>query len=341
MATQKKKNKLIWNEILKTNLLHTIHSNNGHIDGSHKTWTKINLDFFNLPDLKCYKSDHFIQGDTREAYRKLKDQMKIILNDCLKYKESGNLSAQLNSEPSALFKYAETISLEVEDNEEEEKLKAQKNLDIENSEAAVMAIATKAKKPKKNNPNPLKTKSIITGETTFSKIYDPAKKIKTFETILMEQLSASNPLKEEDKEEKMEIKLIEDLKRNGISSLDNFIPQEYVSKTPLGIELRDIVGVYCTRNENFSKKNFEATLSTFGFLPFPIHRLYTNMQVLRQKIEEAARIVLPVLNETPTSNPSIEESPTPASSSHLNYELSPVNLFPSVEQQDATEEDSD
>ena len=337
MAAQKKKNKLIWNETLKTNLLHTIHSNGGHVDGSSKIWHKINIDFFNLPDLKLYKPDHFVADtNSRESYRKLKDQLKSILADCLKYKESGNTSAQLNSELSTLYKYAETITMEIENEEEECKLKDAKVLEIENSEAAVMKIMTK----KSKTPNPLKTKSIITGETTFSKIYDPSKKVKTFETILIEQLSAASaPLKDEEKEEKMEIKLIEDLNRNGIFSLENFIPQGYVS--PLGIELRDIVAVYCTRNENYSKKNFEVTLLSFGFLPFPIHRLYTNMQVIRQKIEEAARIVLPVLNVTPSSNPSLDESPTPAISSQPNYDLSPVNLFPSVEQQDATEEDSD
>jgi hypothetical protein len=205
MAAQKaKKPKLIWNEGLKTNLLHVIHSNGGHVDGGSKIWHKINVEFFNLPDLKCYKADHFISDtNSRESYRKLKDQMKIILQDCLKYKESGNLSAQLNSEPSGMFKYAETISMEIEDDEEEKKIKDAKASEIEKSELAVMAIATKRPKTKNNVPNPLKTKSIITGETTFSKIYDPSKKVKTFEHLLMEQLNASNPLKEEDKEEKM------------------------------------------------------------------------------------------------------------------------------------------
>ena len=80
MAAQKKKNKLIWNETLKTNLLHTIHSNGGHVDGSSKIWHKINIDFFNLPDLKLYKPDHFVADtNSRESYRKLKDQLKSIL----------------------------------------------------------------------------------------------------------------------------------------------------------------------------------------------------------------------------------------------------------------------
>ena len=87
-------------------------------------------------------------------------------------------------------------------------------------------------------------------------------------------------------EEHMEAKILKELKKQGIFSIDSYIPIALVSQSPVGIELSDIIGVYCTRGENYSRKHFDLTLLSFGFSAFAIHRLYANIQVLRLKLEE-------------------------------------------------------
>lgn len=231
-------------------------------------WNEVNDSFYQQEEYDYLAPDHYVRGE----YRKLQDKYKQVLREVKKDQETGNKSGK-SGEISELYSLVKQIFDDIDEMEEEKNDKVGQKHRMEETESSLLAI----KKPHLPQHGWGKRKLLNGSSTNTSAKTSPSDKgaagssfEQTMMAIIQQQLNQnvpnSYPSKKAD-EDLVKQQMLSYIQREQLDVESLFDVEEADEETGKvmallkKIQLRVLVGVYCTRGKSFSADAFYEKLS--------------------------------------------------------------------------------